>query len=73
MIEQGIENFIYEVLIGNEYKNALEFVTYLRANDMLFKRGGGYWEGKKQYLEKNSITSVALLLDLQIRMLKHWS
>jgi hypothetical protein len=46
MSEQSIENYINEVLTGNEQKNALDFVAYLRASEMLFERGGGYWEDK---------------------------
>jgi hypothetical protein len=46
MPEQKIEYFINDVLIGDTQKNALEFVAYLRKNEMLFEREKGYWEDK---------------------------
>ena len=46
MPEQQIENFIADVLSGDAKKNALEFASYLRASEMQFERGIGYWEGK---------------------------
>ena len=46
MPEQEIEDFIGEILTGDAQKNALEFAAYLRASEMLFERGTGYWEGK---------------------------
>jgi len=47
MSEQRIENFIIEHLDGDTQKNALEFVAYLRKNDMQFIRDkNGYWEDK---------------------------
>ena len=42
MPERRIEYFISSVLAVNKQKNALEFVAYLRANEMLFERGNGY-------------------------------
>jgi hypothetical protein len=50
MSEQRIENFIGEVLTGDAQKNALEFVAYLKASEMLFERGKGYWEDKLYWL-----------------------
>ena len=44
MAEQKIENLIGEILIGDAQKNALEFIAYLRVNEMLFERGKNYWE-----------------------------
>ena len=46
MSKQIMEDFIGEVLTGDAQKNALEFAIYLRANDMLFKKGKNYWEDK---------------------------
>jgi hypothetical protein len=46
MPEQIIEDYINEFLTGMHKKNALEFVSYLKANDMLFEKSGGYWEDK---------------------------
>ena len=42
MPEKRIENSIGEVLTGDAQKNALEFVAYLRASEMLFERGKDY-------------------------------
>ena len=47
MCEQIIESVIDEVLIGNAKNNALEFVAYLRENEMQFHRDkNGYWKDK---------------------------
>ena len=47
MFEQKIEDFIIEYLAGDTQKNALEFVKYLRENEMQFYRDkNGYWEDK---------------------------
>ena len=47
MPELRIENSIGEVLAGDVKKNALEFVAYLRASEMLLERWcKGYWEDK---------------------------
>jgi len=45
-----IESAINERLIGDVQKRALDFVSYLRDNDMQFDREvGGYWDGKFYY------------------------
>ena len=44
MPERTMESFVWEVLTGETQKNALDFAAFLRANDMVFVRGGGYWE-----------------------------
>jgi len=62
MPEQRIENFICEVLTGDAQKNALEFVAYLRANEMLFERGKGYWENKLYWLIKYKNEYVCFIL-----------
>jgi hypothetical protein len=46
MLEQNIEDFINDILTEDTQKNALKFVAYLRANEMLFEREKGYWEDK---------------------------
>jgi hypothetical protein len=46
MSEQNIESHVCEMLTGDAKNNALEFVAYLKANDMTFERGQGYWEDK---------------------------
>ena len=50
MPEQNIEYFIDTTLTGETRRNALEFAAYLRANDMLFVRGKGYWEDKLYWM-----------------------
>jgi hypothetical protein len=62
MPEQRIENFIDEVLTGDEQKNALEFASYLRASEMVFERGKGYWEGKLYWVIKYKDESVCFIL-----------
>jgi hypothetical protein len=47
MPEQKIEVFIIEVLAVDAQKLALNFTAYLRAQDMQFVRGVGYWEDKR--------------------------
>ena len=44
MSNQKIENFINKFLTGDTQKNALEFASYLRENEMLFERIKGYRE-----------------------------
>lgn len=62
MSEQKIENIIGEVLTGEAQKNALEFVAYLRANEMLFERGNGYWENQLYWLIKYKNEYVCFIL-----------
>jgi len=52
MPEQKIENTIDEVLTGDTHKNAQEFVSYLRTNEMFFEKGKGYWEDKPYWMIK---------------------
>jgi hypothetical protein len=47
MDERKIEDFITEYITGEKQKNALEFVKYLRENEMVFYRDkSGYWADK---------------------------
>ena len=46
MPEQQIEKLIREVLSEEAQANALTFVACLKEHEMLFERGGGYWEDK---------------------------
>jgi len=62
MSEQKIEEIIGEVLTGDVQKNALEFVAYLRANEILFERGKGYWENKYYWLIKFKNEYVCFIL-----------
>ena len=50
MSNSRIENAICEVLTGDVQKNALNFVAYLRVNEMVIEREiGGYWDDKFYY------------------------
>ncbi len=60
--KQSIENIISEVLISDAQKNALEFVTYLRASEMLFERGKGYWNDKYYWMIKYKDEYVCFIL-----------
>ena len=62
MPEQTIENYIVEILTGDEQKNALEFAAYLRASEMLFERGKGYWEDKLYWLIKHKTEYICFIL-----------
>ena len=63
MPEQRIENFIGEILTGDAQQNALEFVEYLRANEMLFERcRNGCWENKPYWLIKYQNEYVCFVL-----------
>jgi len=62
MPEQRIENFIVEVLAGEAQQNALAFTSYLRASEMQFERGKGYWENKLYWLIKYKNEYVCFIL-----------
>ena len=62
MPEKRIEDFIAEVLIANVQHNALNFIAYLRANEMQFERGRGYWEDKLYWLIKYKDEYVCFIL-----------
>jgi hypothetical protein len=63
MTEQGIENSIGKVLVGDTQKNALEFVAYLRASEMLIERfAKGYWADKFYWSIKYKGTTVFYVL-----------
>jgi hypothetical protein len=62
MIEQKIEDIIYRVLTDNVQKNALDFTKLLRANDMAFERGRGYWEDKYYWMIKHRGEYVCFIL-----------
>ena len=62
MPEQRIENLIGEVLTGDAQKNALEFFAYLRASEMLFEKGKGYWEDKLYWGIKYRDESICYIL-----------
>jgi hypothetical protein len=62
MPEQRIEIFISEILAGEAQQNALAFTSYLRANEMQFERGKGYWENKLYWLIKYKNEYVCFIL-----------
>jgi hypothetical protein len=62
MPEQPIENYIAEVLTGDAQKSALEFASYLRASEMQFEKGRGYWEDKLYWMIKYKDEYVCFIL-----------
>ena len=62
MFEQEIENFISKFLTEINKKNALEFITYLGKNDMLFEKAGGYWKDKLYWYIKYNNKYVCYIL-----------
>jgi len=62
MSEQIIENHIDDVFTGDTRKNALEFISFLRKNEMKFERGMGYWEDKFYWLIKYRSEYVCFIL-----------
>ncbi|MDD4165334.1 MAG: hypothetical protein PHD66_09070 [Eubacteriales bacterium] len=62
MSEQTIESHINDVLVGEAQKLALDFVTYLREQEMQFERGTGYWEDKRYWMIKYKDEYVCFIL-----------
>jgi hypothetical protein len=62
MPERSIEIYIEEILSGDARKNALDFFAYLKANEMQFERGKGYWEDKFYWVIKYNGESVCYIL-----------
>ena len=62
MTEPEIEKLTGEALTGDARKNALEFISYLKANEMSFERGIGYWEDKLYWLIKYKGEYVCFIL-----------
>ena len=63
MMQVGeIESFAGEELFGQAQKNALELAAYLRASEMLFVRGKGYWEDKLYWMVKYQGEYVCFIL-----------
>lgn len=57
-----IEQHIHEALAGNAQRLALDFVAYLRNQEMQFERGTGYWEDKRYWHVKYKETYVCFIL-----------
>lgn len=51
-MEKQIENYVEENLTGEARQTALEFIHYLRANELEFIKDSGYWKDKIYYLIK---------------------
>ena len=58
----GIKRAIKSSLRGGNLQNALDFVTYLRAEGMSFVRGKGYWEDKLYWSVKYKDGCVCFIL-----------
>ena len=62
VMSEEIEGVIGTVLVDCPQRNALEFVSFLRGNGMVFERGKGYWEDKFYWLIKFKEEYVCFLL-----------
>jgi len=62
IMPKQIENVINLILNNDAQKNALNFVKYLRSNDMEFDRGKGYWEDKSYWMIKYKGKYVCFIL-----------
>ena len=63
MSEQRIEDFIVKILSGGEKKNAIDFVEFLRANNMQFERSTtNYWADKLYWYVKFQDEFVGFIL-----------
>ena len=62
MMSMKIEDIISEVLPDDIQKNALDFVNYLWANNMMFERGSGYWDDKYYWMVKYEDVYVCFIL-----------
>jgi hypothetical protein len=62
MSEQTINNHIIEILAGDARENALEFTSYLRASEMQFERGKGYWKNQRYWMIKYKNEYVCFIL-----------
>ena len=62
MLETNIDDFIINTLSEDAQKNALEFVAFLEANEMLFERGEGYWKDKLYWVIKYKKEHVCFIL-----------
>jgi hypothetical protein len=62
MNEEIIKNHIVDVLTRESQKNALDFVAYLRVQEMLFEKGTGYWEDKRYWMIKYKDEYVCFIL-----------
>ena len=62
MSEHKIENYIANALVGEAQDNALALIAHLRASDMQFERGGGWWEKKLYWCVNYNDESVCYIL-----------
>ena len=61
-MQREIEECICEILTEDAQKNALGFVAYLRANQLVFERGKGYWADKFYWMIKCKDAYVCFVL-----------
>lgn len=57
-----IENAIQEELTGNDQKKTLDFVAFLRLNEMEFIIGDGYWANQFYWMIKFKEQYVCFIL-----------
>lgn len=57
-----IEKIVRDTVIGYEQRNILDFISFLRANEMSFERGTGYWERQFYWMIKYRNQFVCFIL-----------
>ncbi len=60
--QHNIKDVITEVFKGSEKSKLLEFVDFLKSNDMEFERGTGYWENQLYFMVKYHNEYVCFIL-----------
>ena len=61
MTERNIEEYIVNELPLNDQKIALDFVEFLRNNEMEFVKDNGYWKDKIYYIIKHNAQCVCFI------------
>ena len=57
-----VVDIINNLLIDDTQKNALDFINYLTANNMVFERGKGYWDDKYYWMIKYNSEYICFIL-----------
>jgi len=61
MYEREIQNYINEELSLDDQKTALDFVDYLKNNEMEFSKDNGYWKDKIYYIIKYNTECICFI------------
>lgn len=62
MSEREIEKIVGDSFTGAAQKNLLAFLAFLKANEMRFERGKGYWENQFYWMIRYKGESVCFIL-----------